>query len=144
IFDGTIYEVFLPELRTHYEAFSQGKPSPLPPLPIQYADFAIWQREGLQGDVVQKQLAYWKRQLQDAPANLEFPIDHARPPIQTYYGRRYRFLLSRSLTHALKELSQREGVTLYMLLVASCQILLYRHTGQDDILLGTTISGRTI
>src|SRR5215472_2121101 len=77
IFDGTIYEVFLPELRTHYEAFSQGRPSPLPPLPIQYADFAIWQREGLQGDVVQKQLAYWKQQLQDAPANLELPIDHA-------------------------------------------------------------------
>ncbi len=142
IFDGTIYQVFLPELRALYEAFSNGKPSPLPPLPIQYPDFAAWQREWLQGDVLAEQLAYWKKQLQGAPAALELPTDRPRPPIQTYRGLRYTFALPKQLSDALKALSGREGITLYMTLVAAFNALLYRYTGQEDVLAGTTTGGR--
>jgi surfactin family lipopeptide synthetase A len=142
IFDGTIYEIFLPELYALYEAFSHGKPSPLPELPIQYADFALWQREWLQGQVLADQLKYWKQQLAGAPTALELPTDHPRPPTQTHHGSRYPFALSKRLTDALKTLSRREGVTLYMVLAATFQTLLYRYTGQDDILIGTTTGGR--
>ncbi len=142
IFDGTIYSVFLPELRTLYEAFAIGQPSPLPELPVQYADFAAWQRGRLQGDVIAEQLAYWKKQLAEVPIILELPADRPRPTVQTYAGARHPFVLSRHLTNALKALSGREGATLYMTLVAAFNILLYRYTGQDDILIGTTTGGR--
>jgi len=143
IFDGyALYQVFLPELRTLYEAFSTGQPSPLPELPIQYADFAVWQRDWLQGEMFADQLAYWKKQLAGAPAILELPTDHPRPPVPTYRGSMHPFALSKGLTDALKDLSHREGVTLYITLVAAFQTLLHRYTDQDDLLIGTGIADR--
>lgn len=143
IFDGiTIYQVFLPELRSLYEAFSSGQPSSLPELPIQYADFASWQRERLHEDVLEKQLAYWKKQLADAPTTLALPTDRPRPPVPTYRGAYFQFPLSRSLASALKALSRKEGVTPFMTLLAAYNILLYRYSGQEDVLIGTAAAGR--
>src|SRR6266567_3208116 len=143
IFDGVaIYQVFLPELRTLYEAFSSGQPSPLPELPIQYGDYAQWQRERLQGDVFAEQLAYLKHQLADAPTTLELPTDHPRPPVQTHRGSMRPFGLSRRLTDELKALSRQQGVTLYMTLVAAFKTLLYRYSEQEDMLVGTATAGR--
>ena len=134
--------MFLPELRALYEAFTSGKPSPLPDLPIQYADFAVWQRQWLQGDVLADQLAYWKQQLGGAPAALNLPTDRPHPPVQTYRGSMRPFALSRHLTDAIKALSQQEGVTLFVFLLAAFSTLLYRYTGQDDLLIGTSTAGR--
>ncbi|HVB22530.1 MAG TPA: amino acid adenylation domain-containing protein [Ktedonobacteraceae bacterium] len=143
IFDGySLYQIFLPELRTIYDALLRGEPSPLPELPVQYPDFALWQREWAQGDTMAEQLAYWREQLAYAPAQLALPTDHQRPAVPTYKGSMHPFALSQSLTDALKTLSKREGVTLYMLLVATFQILLFRYSGQDNILIGTAISDR--
>ena len=143
IFDGySLYQIFLPELRTIYDAFLRGEPSPLPELPIQYPDFALWQREWIQGNAIAEQIAYWKRQLAHAPVQLALPTDRSRPVVPTYRGSMHPFALSQPLTNALKSLSSREGVTLYMLLVATFQMLLFRYTGQDDILIGTAISDR--
>jgi surfactin family lipopeptide synthetase A len=143
IFDGvSLYQVFLPELRALYEAFSSGKPSPLPDLPIQYADFAVWQRQWLQGGMLADRLAYWKQRLAGAPAALELPTDRPRPPVQSYRGAMRPFALSRRLTDAIKALSRQEGVTMFMALLAAFSTLLYRYTGQDDILIGTPTAGR--
>jgi hypothetical protein len=134
--------VCMRELAVLYEAFSSGKPSPLPELPIQYADFACWQRQWLRGETLDNLLSYWKRQLDGAPAFLALPTDHPRPPIQSFRGAAQHFRLSRPLTEALKALSRREGVTLFMTLLAAFQTLLYRYSGQDDILVGTFIANR--
>ena len=143
IFDGvSIYQVFLPELRAIYEVFLAGLPSPLPELPIQYADYALWQREQLQRDMLEKQLVYWKEQLTGAPPSIELPTDHPRPPVQTYAGSMRPFALSRHLTDALKAMSSREGITFYTTLVAAFKTLLYRYTGQDELLIGTATAGR--
>src|ERR1051326_1357556 len=134
IFDGvTIYQVFLPELRALYEAFATGQPSPLPELPIQYADFAVWQREWLQGKVLTDQLAYWKKQLEGAPATLELPTDRPRPSLPTYRGRVQSFALPQSLTNALRTLSSGEGSTLYMTLTAAFNTLLFRYTDRKSV-----------
>ncbi len=143
IFDGiSVYQVFLSELHTLYEAFSTGKPSPLPELPIQYADFAIWQRKRLQENVLDKQLNYWKKQLEEAPAILELPTDRPRPLNPTYSGSTYPVTLSKPLTDALRALSRQEGCTLYMTMIAAFKTLLFHYTGQDDILVGTATGGR--
>jgi surfactin family lipopeptide synthetase A len=143
IFDGvTIYQIFLPELRILYEAFSAGQPPPLRLLPIQYADYAQWQRDLLEGQVYADHLAYWKQHLQGAPTALELPTDYPHPAFQTHRGLMYRFALSRHMTNALKALSRQEGVTLYMILVAAFQTLLHRYTGQSDFLIGTNTAGR--
>lgn len=143
IFDGiSIYQVFLTELRTLYEAFSAGKPSPLPELPLQYADFALWQREQLQHNVLDKHLSYWKEQLKEVPVTLELPTDRLRPLTSTYHGSTYPVMLSKSLTDALRALSNREGCTLYMMMIAAFKTLLFRYTGQHDILVGTATGGR--
>ncbi len=143
VFDGmAIFQVFLPELHALYTAFSQNQPSPLPPLPIQYADFATWQRNRMQKEELERQLAYWKQRLQNAPTNLEFPTDFTRSQNPTYQGSTYSFPLSQQLSEELKALSAREGVTLFMILVAAFQTLLYRYTGQDDLLLGTSMASR--
>jgi surfactin family lipopeptide synthetase A len=145
IFDGVgIYQVFLPELRTLYEAFLAGQPSPLADLPIQYADYANWQRQGLQGETLARQMAYWKQRLQGAPDALELPTDRLRPPDQTYRGSMHPFALSRHLTDDLVALSRQEGVTLYTTLVAAFKTLLYRYTGQDDLVIGTATAGRKL
>ncbi|HEU5228466.1 MAG TPA: amino acid adenylation domain-containing protein [Ktedonobacteraceae bacterium] len=139
IFDGfSLYQVLLPELYAIYEAFLSGKPSPLAELPYQYAEYALWQREWLQGAMLTERLSFWKQQLEGAPATLELPTDRPRPPIQTYRGAVCPFVLSQHLINGLKVLGAREGASLYMVLVAAFQTLLYRYTGQDDILVGTS------
>ncbi|MEQ8464529.1 non-ribosomal peptide synthase/polyketide synthase [Coleofasciculus sp. E1-EBD-02] len=140
--DGWSTGVFVQELTALYNAYSQGQPSPLTPLPIQYADFAIWQREWLQGDVLESQLSYWSNQLADAPALLELPTDRPRPAVQTFAGAHQRFTLSAQLTKKLTQLSQEQGVTLFMTLLAAFDTLLYRYTGQEDILVGSPIANR--
>ena len=142
IFDGWSIGAFMQELAALYEAFSIGKPSPLPELSIQYADFAIWQREWLAGDRLQTQLNYWKKQLSGAPLLLELPADRPRPPAQTYRGAKESFLIPRTLRSALKKLSRQENVTLFMTLLAAFKTLLYRYTGQADIPVGSPIANR--
>lgn len=143
IFDGlSVYQVFLSELRELYEAFLAGQPSPLPELPIQYADFAAWQREEQHGEAFASQLAYWKKQLAAAPAVLELPTDHSRPSIPTYRGSKHMFELSKSLSDALRTLSNREGATPFITLSAAFNVLLYRYMGQEDLLIGTATAGR--
>ncbi len=142
ISDGWSTGVFVRELRALYEAFSQDKPSPLPELPIQYADFAVWQREWLAGEVLERQLSYWKGQLTGAPAVIDLPTDRPRPAVQSYRGAHQSMRLSRELTEKLKELSQREGATLFMTLLAAFQTLLMRYTSQEDIVIGSPIAGR--
>jgi len=106
----------------------KNDPSPLPELPIQYADFAVWQRQWLQGGVLDEQLSYWKRQLGSGLAGLELPTDRARPAVQTYHGARHQILLPRKLAGALANLSRREQVTLFVTLLAAFKVLLHRHT----------------
>ena len=129
------------ELSSIYEAASIGKVSPLSELPIQYADFAIWQRQWLQGEIFETQRAYWKQQLADLPV-LELPADRPRPSVQNYRGATRSTVLAHSLTSALKELSLREGVTLFMTLLAALKVLMHRHTGKDDIVVGSPVLGR--
>ena len=143
IFDGWSVEVFWRELAALYTALCTGQPVPLPTLPLQYADFAVWQRQWLQGEVLEAQLAYWKQQLGDTLPVLELPTDRPRPPVQTSQGARQSLMLPASLTSALKALSQKEGITLFMTLVAAFQTLLYRYTGQTDLVVGTPVAGRT-
>ncbi|MBW4629686.1 MAG: amino acid adenylation domain-containing protein [Brasilonema octagenarum HA4186-MV1] len=140
--DGWSMGVFLQELETLYNAYSQGQTPSLAPLPIQYADFTIWQREWLQGDVLQTQLSYWQQQLKDAPALLVLPTDRPRPAVQTFAGSHQQFALSIELTQRLVKLSQEQGCTLFMTLLAAYNILLYRYTGQEDILVGSPIANR--
>lgn len=140
--DGWSMGILFEELWALYEAFSTGKPSPLPALPFQYADLAHWQREWLQGEVLATQLAYWKKQLADAPAVLELPTDHPRPAIQTDWGATQSFTLPMSLSEAVRALSRREGVTLFMILLAAFQTLLHRYTHQDDIIVAAAVSNR--
>ncbi len=145
IFDGVaLYQVFLPELNAIYEALAAGLPSPLPEPSIQYADYACWQREWLRGDHIAAQLDYWKMQLANAPTSLELYTDRPRPAAPSYRGAMHRFALSKQLTDSLKAVSQQEGVTFYMMLVAAFQTLLYRYTGQDDMLTGTASAGRKL
>ena len=145
IFDGvSLYQIFLPELHTLYTTFASGETtSPLTPLSLQYADFAAWQRHNFSQQKLEQQLAYWKKQLQDAPTQLNLPVDHQRPHKPTNRGAAYNFTFSRELTEALKALSQREGVTLYTVLVSAFQTLLYRYTNQNDMLTGFVSDGRS-
>ena len=142
VFDGWSYNIFFQELAALYTAFSTNKPSPLPELPIQYADFAYWQREWLQSEFLESQLSYWKQQLSGNLPILQLSTDYPRPPVQTYRGAYQSLELPKNLTAALKVLSQQEGVTLFMTLLAAFQILLYRYSGQEDIIVGTPIAGR--
>lgn len=135
------YDIFLPELATLYQAFSQGKPSPLLPLTLQYTDFAIWQRQWLQTEVLETQLTYWKQQLADL-SMLQLPTDHLQSTHAVFQGARYRLTLSQALTESLKNLSQHEGVTLFMTMLAAFKTLLYHYAGQNDIAVGTVTAGR--
>jgi hypothetical protein len=140
--DGWSMGVFAHELAALYNAYTKGQRTPLEPLPIQYADFAIWQRELLQGDLLQSQLSYWQKQLKDAPALLSLPTDRPRPAVQTFVGARQQFALSVELTQKLTKLSQEQEVTLFMTLLAAFDTLLYRYTGQSDIVVGAPIANR--
>jgi surfactin family lipopeptide synthetase A len=140
--DGWSMGVLFRELSAVYDAFSTGKPSALPQLPIQYPDFSVWQRQWLQGEVLENQLSYWKKQLEGAPGVLDLPTDRPRPAVQSYRGARQSFELSKGLTEQLKALSRKEGVTLFMTLLAAFQGLLYRYTEQEDIVVGSPIANR--
>ncbi|MBG1271672.1 non-ribosomal peptide synthetase [Nostoc sp. WHI] len=133
--------VLIRELGTLYAAFAQNQPSPLLELPLQYADFAHWQREWLQGEVLQTQLAYWREQL-NSISILHLPTDKPRPAIQSYQGATQFLELPKKLIDALEKLSQQEGVTLFMTLLAAFKTLLYRYTHQEDIALGSPIANR--
>jgi alpha-ketoglutarate-dependent taurine dioxygenase len=130
------------ELATHYEAFASDQAPAIPELPIQYADFAHWQRDWLQGEVLEDQLAYWKSQLGNQLPVLKLPTDRPRPKVQSFRGARYHFTLPADLSDALKSFSRREGVTLYMLMLAGFKVLLQRYSNQDDIVVGTDIANR--
>jgi amino acid adenylation domain-containing protein/FkbH-like protein/non-ribosomal peptide synthase protein (TIGR01720 family)/FkbM family methyltransferase len=140
--DGWSMGVFIKELSSLYRGFLVGEPSPLPELPIQYADFTIWQRQWLQGKALQTLISYWKQQLADAPPLLELPTDRPRPSMQTFRGWCFSFQLDAKLTASLKELSQKSGTTLFMTLMATYATLLFRYSGQEDILIGTPIASR--
>jgi amino acid adenylation domain-containing protein len=140
--DGWSMSVLLTELSALYKAFAMGNPSPLPELPIQYADYAIWQRQWLQGEIIERQLSYWKQRLSGAPAILELPTDRPRLTVRSSLGARQSFRIPKELTEALKKLSQQERVTLFMTLLAAFQTLLYRYTGQENFVVGSPIAGR--
>ncbi|MDQ2935944.1 MAG: amino acid adenylation domain-containing protein, partial [Acidobacteriota bacterium] len=145
--DGWSMGIFHRELMALYEAFADGKPSPLPDLQIQYPDYAYWQRQWFQGEVHESQLAYWKDQFKTLPPVLELPTDHARPSVQAhraFRGSKRKLTLSKTLTRQLKELCQKEEATLFMVLLAAYQTLLYRYTGEEDIVVGAPIAGRCL
>lgn len=142
VFDGWSVNVFWRELATLYAAFSTAKPSTLPTLPIQYADFAHWEQQKVQHEALKDQLDYWKRQLGGNVPALELPLDRPRPQGQTSQGARQSFVLPEKLTDALKALSQREESTLFMVLLANFQTLLHGYTGQEDIIVCSPVAGR--
>ncbi|MBW4569114.1 MAG: amino acid adenylation domain-containing protein [Tolypothrix carrinoi HA7290-LM1] len=140
--DGWSIGVLVQELAKLYQAFCNEQPSSLPALPIQYVDFAAWQRQWLQGEVLKTQKSYWLKHLENAPKVLELPTDHPRPTIQTFRGATYSFKLSPELSAALNKLSQQQGSTLFMTLLAGFQTLLGRYTGSEDIVVGSPIANR--
>ncbi|NET44010.1 non-ribosomal peptide synthetase, partial [Okeania sp. SIO2B3] len=139
--DGWSLILFAQELSTHYAAALANKPSPLPELPIQYADFAAWQRNYLQGEVLETQVEYWKQKLKELP-QLQLPKDHPRPAVESFKGAGLPINLSASLTSKLKQLSQEQGVTLFMTLLAGFKVLLHRYSGQEKIVVGSPIANR--
>ena len=142
IYDGWSLNIFFDELSELYAAFSQGLPSPLPELTIQYADFALWQRQWLTGEVLERQLNYWQNQLADAPPVVELPTDHPRPPVQTFQGAVVCLPLDEKLTQNLKQLSQDSETTLFMTLLAAFFVTLARHSNQLDLVVGSPIANR--
>ena len=142
ISDGWSRNVLFRELATLYESIVSGQEATLPELRIHYGDFAIWQRGWLQGQELEKQLRYWKKQLQRAPSVLQLPTDRPRPIVQSYRGANSSRLLPKELCAQLHALSREEKVTLFMTLLATFQILLYRYTNQEDIVVGSPIAGR--
>lgn len=143
ITDGWSMGILFKELNALYVAQVTGDSKTLPALPVQYADYAMWQRNWLNGEALDRQVTFWQTQLAEAPPNLELPTDYPRPSQLSYRGNSVSFTLSSSLTEALNSLSRQEGVTLFMTTLAAFQILLFRYTGQRDILVGSPIAGRT-
>ncbi|MBV9927462.1 MAG: amino acid adenylation domain-containing protein [Acidobacteria bacterium] len=139
--DGWSAGVLVKEVAALYDAYRQGRPSPLAELPIQYADYAAWQRDWLSGEVLEGQLDYWRRQLSGLET-LELPTDRPRPPVQTYRGASQYFHLPAELSAGVNELSRREGVTPFILLLAAFNVLLHRYTGQEEVTVGTPVAGR--
>ncbi|HEU4594169.1 MAG TPA: amino acid adenylation domain-containing protein, partial [Pyrinomonadaceae bacterium] len=142
ISDGWSMGVLVREMVGLYEAFTRGQGSPLPELRVQYADFAVWQREWLRGEVLEGQLSYWRAQLRGAPPLLELPTDHPRPAVKTSEGATHHLKLSPQLREDLAALSRREGGTLYMTILAAWQTLLSRYTRQQDIPVGSPVANR--
>ncbi|MBI5032799.1 MAG: amino acid adenylation domain-containing protein, partial [Chloroflexi bacterium] len=140
--DGWSMGVLMRELAALYQICVANEMRTMEALPIQYADFAHWQREWLQGDVLESQLEYWKKQLAGSPPLLELPTDRPRPAMQSSHGTQMTFTLPESLSNALRAFSRQENVTLFMTLLATFQTLLYRYSGQDDICVGTPIANR--
>ena len=142
IADGWSEGILVRALLKLYEAYADGRSATLPELPIQYIDFAAWQREWLQGEVLDKQVSYWKEKLAGAPSLLGLPTDHPRPPTQSFRGARQPVVIPQELTESLRELGESQNATLFMTLLAAFEVLLFRHAGQDDIVVGIPILGR--
>ena len=142
--DAWSSRILMQELTHLYEVFSTGKPSALPDLVVQYADFANWQRNYLEGEVTERQLSYWKNQLDQTSAVLNLPLDKPRPATQTFRGASESFTLPERLSEEIAELAQRENVTMFMTLLAAFQILLHGYTSQEDISVGSPIAGRSL
>ncbi|HEU0076091.1 MAG TPA: amino acid adenylation domain-containing protein, partial [Longimicrobiaceae bacterium] len=141
--DGWSMGVLFRELSALYAAYREGGESPLAELPVQYADYAVWQREQLVGEVLDRQLAYWKERLAGAPELLELPTDHPRPAVQTFRGAAVPMELSQELLERLQALGRSEGATLYMVLLGAFQVLLSKYSGSEDIVVGSPIAERT-
>jgi hypothetical protein len=144
IFDEWSMQILFQELAALYQTFTTGKPSPLPELPLQYADFAVWQQEMYAQGMLADDLAYWKKQLADLPETIDLPLDYARGDMTSSLGAAQTVKLPHTLVAELKRLSQEQGVTLYMTFVAAFQTLLYRYSNQEDLALGTVSAGRTL
>ncbi len=142
ICDAWSNEIFMRELAALYQAEVNGEPSPLAPLPIQYADYALWQRKSLQGEVLEELLDYWRQQLAGAPTVMNLPTDQPRSAVQTFIGAQQSLLISSELLQQLKALSQREDATLFMTLLVSFNMLLHYYTGQNDLVVGTNVASR--
>ncbi|MEG4595034.1 amino acid adenylation domain-containing protein, partial [Microcoleus sp. F8_C2] len=142
IFDGWSVNIFVQELTTIYSALVEHHAPTLPEIHLQYVDFAVWQQQWLQGEVLQSQLAYWQQKLAGMPALLELPADRPRPAIQSFRGETQVFTLEQDISEALVSLSQQQGVTLFMLLLTAFKILLYRYTNQPDIVVGSSVANR--
>ncbi|MEG3918369.1 amino acid adenylation domain-containing protein [Microcoleus sp. T3_A4] len=142
ISDAWSMGIFIQEVATFYQAFSTGQPSPLPELSVQYADFASWQRQWLQGEVLETQVAYWKKQLGGNLPVINLPTDRPRSAVQTFRGAVHKFTIPKAIAEEIAQLSQREKATLFMTLLAAFKTLLYRYTGQEDILVGSPIANR--
>ncbi|TRU77564.1 MAG: amino acid adenylation domain-containing protein [Microcystis viridis Mv_BB_P_19951000_S69] len=142
IIDGWSKGILFKELSKFYQAFLSNSTVDLPELAIQYADFAVWQRQWLQGEILENQLNYWKKQLTAAPPLLELPTDKPRPANPNFRGHSISFQINSELTEKLKLLSQKSGGTLFMTLLAALNTLLFRYSGQDDILIGTPTANR--
>ena len=142
ISDGWSLSILVEELGQLYEAFAAGRPSPLEELPVQYADYAIWQREWLQGEVLQAQVDYWRGQLTDAPAALQLPTDRPPQPNETTPGATHDFTIAPDVSARLMEICRSEEATLFMLMLAAFGLLLSRYSGQENVLIGTVIAGR--
>ena len=141
--DDWSWRIFCGEVAVAYDAIVSNRKSGLPEPAIQYGDFSVWQKEWLRGDVLEKQLAYWRKQLEGAPPVLELPTDHPRPASQTFRGACEWLKLPFALTEKLNTLSQSGGLTPYMILLAAFQTLIHRYTGQEDIVVGSPVAGRT-
>ncbi|HVG43654.1 MAG TPA: amino acid adenylation domain-containing protein, partial [Longimicrobium sp.] len=141
--DGWSVGVLLEELSALYGAFSRGEPSPLPEPALQYADYAAWQREQLAGEALERQLSYWRRALDGAPALLELPADRPRPPVESHRGAVEWLVVPPGLTAEVNALARREGATLFMVLLSALDVVLGRLAGQEDVVVGTPIAGRT-
>ncbi len=142
IFDGWSVNIFLKELTTVYSALVENRAPTLPEIHLQYVDFAVWQRQWLQGEVLESQLAYWQQKLALMPALLELPSDRPRPAVQSFRGATQVFTIEQNISEALLSLSQQQGVTLFILLLTAFKILLYRYTNQLDIVVGTPVANR--
>jgi len=140
--DGWSMGVLVNEIAALYEAFLQGAASPLPELPVQYADYAYWQRNWLRGEVMEKLLGYWRRRLGGTLPVLNLPTDHVRPALPTFRGRHDSYMIAATLSELLRQLSQQQGATLFMTLLATFKILLMRYTKQEDLIVGTAIANR--
>ena len=140
--DGWSMQVLDIELRAAYGALAAGAEPDLPPLPLQYTDYAAWQRRWLEGETMAAEVEHWRRRLAGAPASLELPTDRPRPAVQSFHGARMAMVLSRDLSGRLRGLAQRSDATLFMVLLSAYNVLLNRYTGQDDIVVGTPVAGR--
>ena len=143
ISDGMSLEIMLKEISAFYRALQSNQPAPLPPLPLQYGAYAKWQREWLESSVLQKQLRFWQKQLAGVPHLLQLPTDFPRPKVQSYKGSKAYFSLSPEVSQKLKEIANRHQTTPFVVLLTAFSVLLHRYSGQNDLVIGTPVSGRT-